>query len=440
MKKRTMRGLLLLLCTIAALRAGPRDELSTTLNIHDDNNDTTLPKSYRSWYYEEFRGLDTSVATKIHVRGDGWQGGTYVIPVYSYYGTKWYRFERDEIFEPVNVQKDLHDYTIYKKFDRTNVFIARYYPYEPERLEKLEKRLSFKSFFRSTIIGQTGSGRMLKMFTLTDFSVPNNLKKAIWIHARTHPSETGSSFVAEGLMEYILKEKSFEEMKISLRDLVFYIVPMVNLDGVVEGNARVTPVTSIDLEREWLFDVENSRTLLPRAAPEARALNNTINRLTEEGNRFILSLNLHSTNSTAGTYPFIFTNFSRPLPEHGAAGDSMFAYHLRYAALINDYLCGGKLNVVTSYSPTKPMHLKTYPESWWWTNYRERVVAFTLETAYMHPGCYGQRVSYRDNLQLGEALAKAIQKYHELYHQGKAANEPDAYNRVRHLEYFIGPN
>ena len=422
------------------LDAEPRGDNRYSIYIHDDNNDTTLPKYFRSWYYKEFRTIRADVRVKINIYGDGWKGGEYVIPVYSYYGRKWHRFEKDDILEQFSPNPHLFNYTIFKTFKKSAVTIARYYPYDIKRLEKLEKRLSFKRFFRSTQIGQTSMGRPLKMFTITDFSVPDNKKKAIWIHARTHPSETGSSFVLEGLMEYILKKKMIDDIKINLRELVFYVVPMVNLDGVAVGNARVTPYKSIDLERQWLFhNMKDKRKIADTAALEVRVLNNTINRLLDEGNNFILAINLHSTNSTSDMYPFIFTNFSRPLPEHGAAGDSMFVYHLRYANLINKFLCGGHLNVRTSYKPSQPMDQKPYPESWWWVNFRDKVVAFTLESAYTHPGCYEKIVSYKDQLQLGEALAKAIEKYYELYYQGSFESSLHPYNLDYQLQFFINP-
>jgi hypothetical protein len=422
------------------LPAEPRGDNRYSIYIHDDNNDTTLPKSFRSWYYKEFRGIPANVEMKINVYGDGWRGGDFVIPVYSYYGKKWHRFEEEDIFEEFSEDPHLYNYRITKKFKKPFVTIARYYPYDTARIAKLEKRFSFKPYFRAKQIGQTGMGRPLKMFTITDFSVPNNRKKAIWLHARTHPSETGSSYMLEGIMEYILKKKKIDDIKINLKKLVFYIVPMLNYDGVAAGNARVTPYTSIDLERQWLFhNQKDKRKISDSAAIEVRVLNNTINRLIDEGNHFILAINFHSTNSTEDMYPFIFTNFSRQLAEHGAAGDSMFIYHLRYANLINHYLCSGHLNVRTSYHPSKPMSQKPYPESWWWVNFKDKVVAFTLESTYRRPGCHSKIVSYKDQLQLGEAIAKAIEKYYELYEEHQFEKELMPYNVEYQKQYFINP-
>jgi hypothetical protein len=440
MRKILKISIILISFFVLILYAEPKDGNRYSIYIEDDNHDTTLPKSFRSWYYREFRGIPANVEIKINVYGDGWRGDDFVIPVYSYYGRKWHRFDHDDILELFSKDPHLYNYRITKKFKKDFVTIARYYPYDTTRISKLEKRFSFKPYFRAKQIGQTGMGRPLRMFMITDFSIPNNQKKAIWIHARTHPSETGSSYVLEGIMEYILKKKNLDDIKINLKQIVFYIVPMLNFDGIVESNARVTPYTSIDLERQWLFHSQiNKRKISDSAAIEVRVLNNTINRLIDEGNHFILAINLHSTNSTEAMYPFIFTNFSRQIEEHGATGDSMFIYHLRYANLINHYLCGGHLNVRTSYHPSKPMNLKPYPESWWWVNFKEKVVAFTLESTYRRPGCYSKIVSYKDQLQLGEAIAKAIQKYFELYEQHNYQKELKPYDLEYQKQFFIEP-
>jgi hypothetical protein len=410
------------------------------IEVKPDNDDNSLQSTFRTWYRQEFRGIDTAAITKIEVRGDGWQGGEFVLPVYSYNGYNWHRLTRDEIFSQTGDSDRLFNYTIIKKFDKQQVSIARYYPYDTERLDKLEARHSFKKNCRVVQIGKSGMGRPIKMFILTDNSVPINKKKAIWIHSRTHPSETGSSFMVEGLIDYILKKKKFGEVDIDLKKLVFYIVPMLNIDGVAEGNGRVTPLKSIDLEREWRFQNSDDKSKISdSSAIEARVINNTIIRLISEGNDFIFGINLHSTNSEPEQYPFIFTNFSRPLPEHGAEGDSMFIYHLRFAHLINNFWCPPKVKVITSYVPSRPMNQKTYPESWWWVNYREKVVAFTFETAATHLNCNSETVTYRDNYSLGEAMAKSIQKYHEIYINNKYLPGLSEYDIEKLKKNYINP-
>lgn len=61
-------------------------------------------------------------------------------------------------------------------------------------------------------------------------------RKAIVISSRVHPGESNSSFIMEGIVEYIC---SGEIEATSLRDAyVFKIIPMLNPDGVIVGNYR----------------------------------------------------------------------------------------------------------------------------------------------------------------------------------------------------------
>ena len=61
-----------------------------------------------------------------------------------------------------------------------------------------------------------------------------------------HPGESNSSFVVEGLLEFLVSD---EPAARSLRDrYVFKIVPMLNPDGVIVGNYRCS-LSAHDLNR-----------------------------------------------------------------------------------------------------------------------------------------------------------------------------------------------
>ena len=65
---------------------------------------------------------------------------------------------------------------------------------------------------------------------------------------RVHPGESNSSFVMEGLLQFLLSEDSVAK---TLRDrFVFKIVPMLNPDGVINGNYRCS-LAGCDLNRRW---------------------------------------------------------------------------------------------------------------------------------------------------------------------------------------------
>ena len=81
-------------------------------------------------------------------------------------------------------------------------------------------------------------------FTSTQDQIAD--RKCVIISSRVHPGESNSSFIMEGIVEFILGNE--KEAK-HLRDTyVFKIVPMLNPDGVIVGNYRCS-LSGLDLNR-----------------------------------------------------------------------------------------------------------------------------------------------------------------------------------------------
>ena len=63
-----------------------------------------------------------------------------------------------------------------------------------------------------------------------------------------HPGEVQSSFAVEGLVNYLLSDtKEAQDIR---KKYIIYVVPMLNIDGVVQGNQR-TNLAGFDLNRKW---------------------------------------------------------------------------------------------------------------------------------------------------------------------------------------------
>ncbi|ERE82863.1 cytosolic carboxypeptidase 6-like protein [Cricetulus griseus] len=74
-------------------------------------------------------------------------------------------------------------------------------------------------------------------------------KKVIFITGRVHPGETPSSFVCQGIIDFLVSQHPVARV---LREhLVFKIAPMLNPDGVYLGNYRCS-LMGFDLNRHWL--------------------------------------------------------------------------------------------------------------------------------------------------------------------------------------------
>lgn len=61
-------------------------------------------------------------------------------------------------------------------------------------------------------------------------------KPVVLVLARQHPGETVSSFVMQGLIDYLVSDS--KESEYLRENFIFKLVPMVNPDGVIYGNFR----------------------------------------------------------------------------------------------------------------------------------------------------------------------------------------------------------
>lgn len=109
-------------------------------------------------------------------------------------------------------------------------------------------------------INYSHSPNSCDMLTITNFN--NDLdttkeKKGIVITSRVHPGETQASFVMEYIIDFLTGATL--EAKILRDNYIFKIVPMLNPDGVINGNYRCN-LAGVDLNRQY---IEPSKKLHP---------------------------------------------------------------------------------------------------------------------------------------------------------------------------------
>lgn len=216
-------------------------------------------------------------------------------------------------------------------------------------------------------IGATVQNRALWQLTITSDLPTSNAKKTIFIHARTHPGEVQAFWVTNELINLLISEEPFAQY---VRDnCVFYIVPMYNPDGVELGYPREN-AHGVDIESNWdTFPSE----------PEVQALRNRFSELMLSPNPIAVALNMHS--AIACTRYFVY---------HHEAGTS-YNYTLLEKNLINGvryYFPNGiePWNYFVSWTGGTPAY---YPESWFWLNFGELVMALTYEDMNCPPaGAY----------------------------------------------------
>lgn len=73
-------------------------------------------------------------------------------------------------------------------------------------------------------------------------------KRVMVITSRVHPGETQSSFALEGMVNFLLSDDPrAQDLR---KNFIFYVVPMLNPDGVIQGNMR-TDLCGVDMNRRW---------------------------------------------------------------------------------------------------------------------------------------------------------------------------------------------
>ena len=92
----------------------------------------------------------------------------------------------------------------------------------------------------------------MEMLIVTNFaSTPEAIshRKAVVLTSRIHPGESNSSFIMNGVIDYLISND--EKAEFLRNTFVFKIIPMLNPDGVIIGNYRCS-IVGADLNRQWI--------------------------------------------------------------------------------------------------------------------------------------------------------------------------------------------
>ena len=137
--------------------------------------------------------------------------------------------------------------------DKDVVYLAHFYPYTYTFLRhQLRRYQEHCSHLLRQPLCYTRLGNVCELLTITDLSSttapPIASRPIVLLSSRVHPGETNASWALDGLLAFITSD---QPAAVQLRQwCVFKIVPMLNIDGVVEGNYR-TNLSGLDLNRYW---------------------------------------------------------------------------------------------------------------------------------------------------------------------------------------------
>jgi hypothetical protein len=138
------------------------------------------------------------------------------------------------------------------------------------------------------VAGKTVHGRDIPLLTITDPAVPEGGKKVVWLMARQHAWETGTSWVADGAVRFLLSNDG-EAARIR-RSTVFKVIPVFDTDGVADGAVRFN-ANGYDNNRNW-------DTAEPKLMPEISSVRKTMLDWLDAGRPIHIFLAMHNTEST----------------------------------------------------------------------------------------------------------------------------------------------
>ena len=339
---------LLLLCQIsfsqtkfdAAFESGNLSSVTTTDSI------TYYVKSTEDiggrWFYFRISGVQDKFI-RVFI-----QNSDVNRPFYSYDNKNFERFTSAE-----SPQQNMFQ----KTFEMDTVFVAYYYPYNYSFLQERISDWKNSEFVKCDTLGFTDHNFPMQELIITDNSVPNENKYKVWIHARTHPGETPSSWHMDGIIETLLSDD--EVISFYRKNIIFYLYPFNNPEGVYYGRSR-TNFFGVDQERDWNYSSEATTT-------EVNLLKSRMAEINSD-KPISVFLNLHSQAAPFCTFWI-----------HTPSSTSDYFYRREYQ-FSNLNTSDNPYFAQTDYSES---NLQPYfPEGWLWNNYNDKVMALTYETPY----------------------------------------------------------
>ena len=207
------------------------------------------------------------------------------IPVFSYDDEHW------QHFPAMDWNDEKKEATIKFTSAQDRIWIAHVPPYTHSRLLRLLEQINRFACARIEVIGRTVQKRDLHLVTVTNFEKPDSKKKTIWLQARQHAWETGTSHVMEGALQFVTSEDALAR---ELRDrVVFKFTPMMDPDGCARGKVRFN-ANGYDVNRHWNEIDLRQKQLLERM-PEIWYVKKVILGCVDAGQKIDLMLNLHNT-------------------------------------------------------------------------------------------------------------------------------------------------
>ena len=206
-------------------------------------------------------------------------------------------------------------------------------------------------------LGASVQNRAIWELTIAD-NPQSSSNHRIYIHTRTHPGEEESFWVTNEIINFLISDTPLA--RFIRNNCIFHIIPMYNPDGVELGYSREN-ANGVDIESGW--------DDIPLELEVAVLKNRFIELTSSVDNPIKVALNMHSSYSCKRYFVY-----------HDEVGTSE-----NYTILEQQFISGVQSFFVNGFENWDYFVSWTsgtpdqYPESWWWMNHGENVMALSYE-------------------------------------------------------------
>jgi hypothetical protein len=261
----------------------------------DEPSDFIYPDHHSYWFYfriEGVKGKEIRIdVTNCHWMRSHWKKYR---PVYSYAedpdnltDVSWNRIEKTKL--------RWSTFSLVQKFEMDHAWVALRYPYNYTRQMRYLDSIRDREYLDIEDLGMTAKEKSLYMITVTDKGVPHDRKRGILVYAREHGAEQDGSWVAEGMIDFLLSPNDTAD--ILRQNFIFMIIPIISPDSVVLGRTT-DPITGKcvggELSKEKMDSVE------------AMLLYDRMKRFVETGRELDICISFHNPH---GTEPNIYPTY-----------------------------------------------------------------------------------------------------------------------------------
>lgn len=338
-----------------------------------------LERGWDCWWYFKVEGIVPGETLTIDVGG-----GAYATPDRAHFSLDQKEWQPTE---PGQREKQRIVYR--QRVDAKEAWFAWGPPFvlkdAKEILEAAAKKYPYATVFE---LAKSKDGRSVPGLRIQQPGVKDEERLGIWVQARQHAWESGSSWVCQGFLQWVLSD---DPAAAALRQkATFFVVPIMDVDNVERGAGGKNQKPH-DHNRDW-----NDTPVWP----EVTAAQKRLQELDQAG-RLDLFLDLHNPGAN-DKQPFFFVAPPDTLTPQARRNLDRFLESARKEMVGPLKLAAKPRESGPNYDP----NWQVISKNWVVKHSKPHVVAVTLETSWNTP--HSTPAGYQ---QVGKELGQAVARY-----------------------------